>query len=127
MVKNPMRIKTVPLAFLYCVLLTVPLFVVAVETKTVNLGDPLNLSSAGEDAPFELYGRLIKGFTGIAGAAALFFFIYGGFQWLISGGNEEKIKKGKATITSATIGLAIILGSYLILSYVISVVTGAVE
>jgi hypothetical protein len=40
----------------------------------------------------------------------------GGFQWLISGGNREQIAKAKSRITSALIGLILILCSNLILS-----------
>lgn len=98
---------------------TLPQFVVA---QTVKIEDPLQL---GDGGPFVLYGRLIKGFIGVAGAVALFFFIQGGFWWLASGGNDERIKKGKDTLTWAVIGLAVIFGSYFILSFIISMLTGA--
>lgn len=65
-----------------------------------------------------LIGRIIRIFTGVAGTAALIMFVYGGFLWLTSGGNEEKITKGKNIFTWATIGLVIIFLAYAIVSQV---------
>ncbi len=91
-----------------------------VAADGIKIEDPLNLGGS----PFVLYGRLVKGFVGVAGAVALFFFIQGGFWWLASGGNDERIKKGKDTLTWAVLGLAVIFGSYFILSFIISILTG---
>ena len=53
--------------------------------------------------------RLIMGFLGIA---FLILTIISGFQWMMSGGNEEIISKAKNRIKNSVIGLAIILLSY---------------
>lgn len=98
-----------------------PLLVHA-DDAFVEIKDPLNIGAGG---PSELYGRLAGAFVAALGAVALFFFIQGGMLWLISGGNEEKIKKGKETIVWATLGMATILGSYFILSYIINIITTA--
>ncbi|MBI4281376.1 hypothetical protein HY625_00985 [Candidatus Uhrbacteria bacterium] len=87
----------------------------------IAIQDPLQLGGN----PFVLYGRLVKGFVGVSGAVALFFFIQGGFWWLASGGNDERIKKGKDTLIWATLGLAVIFGSYFMLSFIISLLTKA--
>ncbi len=112
-----MRIKPSIAIISTSLLATLPLVAVA---ATVNLDDPLSL----QGNPFELYGRLIRGFTGLVGAVALFFFVLGGMKILTSGGKEEKIKSGKDTLMWATIGMAVILGSYFILSYIINILTG---
>ena len=104
-----------PIIFL---LATLPQVLLA---DTVIISDPLKLGDAGL---MTLYGRLIKAFVGVVGAVALFFFVYGGILWLTSGGNDEKIKKGKETFLWATAGIAVILGSYFILSYVINTLSG---
>ena len=44
------------------------------------------------------------------------FAIYGGFRWILSGGNEENIKAGQKTLSSALIGLVIILCAWLIVN-----------
>ncbi|MEK7516108.1 MAG: pilin [Patescibacteria group bacterium] len=65
-----------------------------------------------------LIGNLIKGALGIVGSVALVIFIYGGFLWLTSGGNPEKITKGKSTMVWGTIGLAVILFAYTLVQFV---------
>lgn len=65
-------------------------------------------------------GRIIQAILGVTGAVALLMFVYGGFLWLISGGENEKVKKGKATITWAVLGLAVIIGAYMLVSTIIS-------
>lgn len=116
-------IKKYSFFFILLIVTIVPLFTSAQDIK---ITDPLGLSASGADAPYVLYGRLIKGFTGVMGAIALFFFIMGGFKWLTSGGNEEKVRKGKDTLVWATLGLTVILSSYIILSYVIATLTTTV-
>lgn len=68
-------------------------------------------------------GRVIKAILGISGVAALLMFVWGGFQWLISGGSPEKVKKGKETLTWAVIGLVVIFTAYILVSALIRTLT----
>lgn len=54
---------------------------------------------------------------GIVGSLALLMFIYGGFTWLISGGNSKKVEQGRAIVIGAVIGLALVFASYTIVSF----------
>lgn len=54
---------------------------------------------------------------GIIGALALIVFVYGGFMFILSGGNQEKVKKGTDAMMAAVIGLAIAFGGYFIISF----------
>ena len=54
---------------------------------------------------------------GIVGSLALLFFIYGGIIFLIAGGREDQIKKGKDILTAAIIGLILVFSSYLIIAF----------
>lgn len=49
---------------------------------------------------------------------ALFMFILGGFEFLISAGNPNMIKKAKDTLVWATLGILVITLSYSILKFV---------
>ena len=49
---------------------------------------------------------------GIAGVLVLFFYVWGGFTMLISGGASDRVKQGKSMLTTATIGLVIIFVAY---------------
>lgn len=57
---------------------------------------------------------VIKTILLITGGIAVLFIIIGGFQYVTSGANPEGVKKGKATIVNAIIGLILILLSYVI-------------
>ncbi len=52
------------------------------------------------------------------GVAALLFFVIGGLMWITSGGDKNRIKKGKDILKNALIGLAIIIAANLIIRLV---------
>jgi hypothetical protein len=79
----------------------------------------------GVDDPRDIIGNVIKAMLGIAGSLALLFFIYGGLMWVMAGGSDEKIKKGKDMIMWASLGLAVIFLSYALVRFVISALTGS--
>ncbi len=85
-------------------------------TETGELPNPLGTT----DVP-TLIGRIIKGALGVVGSLALLMFIYGGLTWMTSGGNEEKIKKGKGILIWAIFGIVIIFTSYSILNMVFTI------
>jgi hypothetical protein len=55
---------------------------------------------------------------GVAGVVAFLFLVYGGLQYMISGGDEKAITTAKSTITYAAFGLILILASILIINTV---------
>lgn len=59
-----------------------------------------------------IVGNAAQFLLGIVGSVTLLMFIYGGFVWLTSGGNPDKIKKGKEIVIQTVIGLAIVFGAY---------------
>jgi hypothetical protein len=61
---------------------------------------------------------------GISGSIVLLMFVYGGFLWITSRGDADRVKKGKDTVTNSVIGLAIILLSYSIINFVIATFAG---
>ena len=52
---------------------------------------------------------------------AVLMVVIGGVQYMASGGNEEKIKSAIKTIKYSLIGLAIILGSWALLSALLGI------
>lgn len=81
----------------------------------VTLPDPLNLK--GKDLT-EVILRILQVSLGFVGIVALLMFIIGGFEFLMSGGNQNLIKKGKDTLVWASIGIVVILLSYSILKFI---------
>lgn len=69
------------------------------------------------DDPRVFIGQLIKGILGLSGSVALLMFIYGGTVYLTAQGESERIQRAKNTLIWATMGLAVIFGSYAFLTY----------
>jgi len=99
-------------------------YVFAQDFGTNEVSSGLGGSLAQGD-PRAIVGRIINIALGFLGAIALGLIIYAGFLWMTSEGNEEKVLKAKKTLTSAAIGLAIVLASWAIATFVINQLSGA--
>jgi len=62
-------------------------------------------------------GRVIGAFLSIIGAVALLIVIYGGFVWLTSAGNENRVALGRNTIMWAAIALVIIFLAWMLVGF----------
>lgn len=68
-------------------------------------------------SPAEVVVNIINFALGLVGILALVMFIYGGFVILTAHGNADQFKKGTHTLLYAVIGIAVVLTSYSVLSY----------
>jgi hypothetical protein len=84
------------------------------DKTSCELENPLG---TGEADPRVIIGQGIRTILGIVGSVALAVFIYGGILWLTSGGNEQRITKGKDVILWATLGLVVIFAAYAIVGF----------
>ena len=62
---------------------------------------------------------IINVLLGFLGVVAIIIILWGGFRWLTSGGNEEKVAEAKKIITAGIIGLIIIFVSFAIAQFVV--------
>jgi len=85
------------------------------SSGTVKLDNPLGETKT----PQVLIGKVINAVLGIVGSLALAMFIYGGFTWMLAGGNSEAVTKGKNILIWATLGLVVIFTSYALVHFVI--------
>jgi hypothetical protein len=60
----------------------------------------------------------------IATSVAVLLFIYAGFLYLTSGGNDSQVKQAKTIFINVAIGFAIMLMAYLIVITIVSLLTG---
>lgn len=108
------------------ILLSFPVLVLADSQATNNLK---NVGQNGPNAPFQpitkgsndlagIVGTVIEAFLGLLGVLFLVYILYAGYSWMTAGGDEEKVKKAKETLTRAVIGLIIIIAAYSITYYV---------
>lgn len=82
----------------------------------------------GQPSPVVIMAGVVNLVLGVVGVLAILVILYGGYLWLTSLGNEEKITKAKRTLLNGVIGLAIIFSSYVVAQFIvlsISGVTGA--
>jgi len=89
-----------------------------------RLQNPLGEMVTGEDGTVinPLIKKIIDTSLGILGSVTLIVFVIGGFLWLTSAGNEQRVDKGTKTMLYATIGILVIFSSYAILSALIGVI-----
>ena len=67
-----------------------------------------------------IIGRIVKIVISFLGLIAAVIIIIGGFQWMTSGGNEEKIAGAKKLMINGLIGMVLVILAYAIASFVIS-------
>lgn len=71
-----------------------------------------------------ILGGVIGKILAVLGSITLLVFIQGGFTWLISAGNAEKVQAGTKTMLYAIIGLFVIFASYAIINMLLGGITG---
>ena len=64
--------------------------------------------------------NLVSSLTGVSGAVAVALIVYGGFRYIMAGGNPKELEKAKSILFYAGLGLFVILSTYLITSLVIT-------
>lgn len=84
------------------------------------------LAADGDVARVENFIKsLIKVITGLAGLIAAGFFVVGGFIYITSSGNPERLDGAKRTMMYSGLGLAITLGAFVISNIVTDLASGA--
>jgi len=68
--------------------------------------------------------RVVQGVLGIVGVIFLILIIWGGVMWMTSGGNEQRVTTAKKILTTATIGLIIIVTGYSITYFIVQNLAG---
>lgn len=108
-------------------LVLVGIFCVGAYALAASNADVVKLKNPIADGNIQqILGRVVRqGFT-ILGSITFLVFVYGGFLWLTSGGNSDKVSKGTSVMTWAVVGIFIIFASYAILNTVIGGLTGNV-
>lgn len=95
-------------------------FPVLADTVDLCPGAPYNTLCNTTPGLGALVGTVLSAILFIAFIAALVFLIWGGIKWIMSGGDKEGTGKAKETVTSALIGLAIVLGAWILINVVLN-------
>jgi len=94
------------------------------QTGLSEIGQVYGGEQAKQD-PRGLVGRIINIALGFLGVIFLGLTIFAGFQYMTASGNEEQTKKALALIKNAVIGLVIVLISWAITLFVLTVTDDA--
>lgn len=89
------------------------------------IGVPPPTGTAQGDLP-QVILRIINYVLAIVGVIALAYLVYGGFMYITSAGNEDKVEVAKTIIISSVIGVVVIGVAAAIVNFVIRGVGGAV-
>ena len=97
------------------------------ETLGLNsFGDQTKLIRPGADmnATRATIANIINIMLSFLGMIFTVLIIYGGFKWMLSRGNSSQVDEAKSVIKNATIGLTIVLLSYVISRVVLIIIEG---
>lgn len=76
-----------------------------------------SLNKLGIVEPSQLIGRFIQMLMAFIGSIALALYVYSGFLWMTASGNTEKTGKAKTTMVWTTLGVLMMLASYMLASF----------
>jgi hypothetical protein len=91
------------------------------KVECIGLENPL---VTNETEISVIVGNILKAALSVIGSLTILMLVWGGFLWLTSHGNAEKVKKGTQTIVWAVVGVVAVFASYLLLSNFIDYLTG---
>ncbi len=114
---NRVKITIFAIFILFMVIFLLPNFCLAAVNVGAEYADKIGL---GKDDPRVIAARIVQIALGFIGIVTVGIIIYGGWLWMTSGGNEEKILVAKRVLKNAIIGLIIILSAFAIVSFIIS-------
>ncbi len=121
-----MRISSrvlIGLAVAACVLLT-PIATHATAFTVEDIGGSVGLGTADFKTTIV---NIISVALGLLTLTAVVMIIIGGIRWMTSGGNEEQLELAKKTISSAVVGIVIVLLSWAIVTYVLGTASNVVQ
>ena len=69
----------------------------------------------------DVVGQIIKILLAFIGSIALVLYVWAGILWMTAAGSSERIGKSKQIIVWTTLGVAVMLGSYVIVTYLFDI------
>lgn len=113
------RIRTIAYGAVGALALWTPSSAFALEFIGEEYQDQIEETGLTTSAdPVDITLNIINIVFGLLALISVVLVLIGGFIWMTSGGNVEKIKKAKKLLISALIGLFIIMAAYGVTNYV---------
>jgi hypothetical protein len=111
-------------AFTKSQLLFVALFVAAGLPFIIS-NPALAADVAGVKETQDFIRTVISVIAGFAGLVAAGFFVVGGFIYITSSGNPERLDRAKHTLLYSSIGLAIVIAAFVISNIIVEIASNA--
>lgn len=99
----------------------------ATFSNTWKVTEVTTTGICGYDDFFQLFASAASWGLSILAVVAVFFFIWGGFTLLISGGRSEKVEEGKKILSGTFLGVLVVLTSWIIVNAYIAAFTGSTQ
>lgn len=97
----------------------------SVALTTLIFASPVYAASADVTSIQTFIKSIIQILVTIAGLVSAGFFVWGGFGYITSSGNPEMLDRSKKTILYSAVGLAIVLGAFVLTNIVSDLATTA--
>ena len=106
--------KSLPILYtLYAILYThVPLARAATGGFSVNIGDETKQRVAINNSLGSFVQKSFSAVLLVAGLATFGYLVYGGVEWITSGGDKGKLESARGKITNGIIGLAVVASAW---------------
>ena len=111
--------------FFVSLLIFAPFRALALTSQDSGLDDAAEGTGLAQFTIVELIGLVIKGALSLVGVIFLLLIVIGGFKWMTSGGNADKVKQARQTIFNAVIGVIIVVAAYAITYFIFDVLLGS--
>jgi len=116
--------------FSFMLLILAPAFIFAysasAQSADLGINYARNLGLPERD-PREAAVSLVRLLMTFLGIIAVIIILLGGFKWMTAAGNEDKVSEAKKLIGAGIIGLVIILAAFLIVNFVVTNVSNALN
>lgn len=90
----------------------------AQDSFTIGLDSQVSSRVAINDDLGSFITRVFSAIIIVAGIAAFLYMVYGGVQWVMSGGEKDKITDARNKITHAIVGLAVVAAAWAVFKLV---------
>lgn len=107
-----------PTPVYFCGQVDIPIIGGIFKKSDPNKTDKSDCTKIDSGSIAKMAADTYKFIAGIAGIAAVVVMMAGGYVWLFAGGNASKVGEAKSLMTSAVLGLVLVLGSYMILNLI---------
>lgn len=93
-----------------------PTLAQVVEKIDLGSGQTMGVKPTADNNPGNIVSRAVTILMIVGALGSLFMVVWGGIDWIFSGGDKEKLASARKKITTALIGLAVLALSFFILN-----------